>query len=120
MYQNIELIGRLGRDPENRYAPDGTAVTNFDIAVDGGKDKTVWVRITAWDKLAETCGSFLHKGSVVHVTGSFAPDKATGNPRVFQRKDGTWSAVFEVLARRVTFLSPKSEGAQAQDYSDLF
>lgn len=109
MYQNMTLIGRLGKDPETRYTPEGKVVATFDVAVDAGtRDKTMWVRITTWEKLAENCNAYLKKGSMVHVEGMLSSDK-DGNPKVSTRKDGTCGSVFEVSARRVTFLSPKDE-----------
>jgi len=122
MYHKIELIGRLGKDPEMRYTPDGKAVVNFDLAIDIGKDKTMWVRIVTWEALAENCNKFLNKGSLVHVEGTLIPDNI-GNPKVFKRKDNSYGSVYEVLARRVTFLSPKvneSDYSSREDYADLF
>ncbi|MCX6042253.1 MAG: single-stranded DNA-binding protein [Caldilinea sp.] len=60
MYQQLTLIGNLGRDPEMRYTPTGVPVTNFSMAVsrnwvgqDGQRqEKTIWFRVTAWRKLA--------------------------------------------------------------------
>ena len=73
MYQQITLIGNLGRDPEMRYTPSGQPVTNFSVAVtrawvgqDGQRqEKTVWFRVTAWRKLAEQASQYLTKGSKV-------------------------------------------------------
>ncbi len=67
MYQKIVIVGNLGRDPEMRYTPSGQAVTNFSVATnrqytssDGQKVKeTVWFRISAWGRQAETCNQYL-------------------------------------------------------------
>lgn len=83
-----EFIGRLGRDPETRHSPDGTAVCNFSIAC-GWKTKdkegTEWVRIVAFGKLAEICGQYLTKGKQIFVSGRMATrkwqDKDTGADR---------------------------------------
>lgn len=73
-----QFIGNLGKDVETRFTQGGKAVANFSIAVaDGYKDKqtgenvdqTEWVRCVAFDKLAEICGQYLHKGSKVYVQG---------------------------------------------------
>ena len=77
MYQQITLIGNLGRDPEMRYTPSGVPVTNFSIAVsrswtgnDGQRqEKTVWFRVAAWQRQAETCNQYLTKGQRVLVVG---------------------------------------------------
>lgn len=83
-----EFIGRLGRDPETRHSPDGTAVCNFSIAC-GWKTKdkegTEWVRIVAFGKLAEICGQYLNKGKQIFVSGRMTTrkwqDKDTGADR---------------------------------------
>jgi single-strand DNA-binding protein len=70
MYQRLVLVGRLGRDPEMRYTPDGTPVTSFSVATDRRwtdasgqqQERTVWFRVTAWRRLAETCNQYLRKG----------------------------------------------------------
>jgi len=73
----VILIGNLGRDPEVRYTPGGTAVANFTIATtenwtnkDGEKEShTEWHRIVAWGRLGEICGEYLSKGKQVYIEG---------------------------------------------------
>lgn len=117
MYHTIIIVGNLGRDPEMRYTPGGQAVTNFNVATnrqytgsDGNMVKeTIWFRISAWGKQAETCNTYLKKGSKVLVEGRLVPDQATGGPRVWPRQDGTYGASFEVSANTVRFLSSRGE-----------
>lgn len=117
MHQKIEVIGRLGRDPESRFTPSGQQVTSFSVATDnqyvnaaGEKVKeTTWFRVTVWGNQAEACNKFLKKGSLVFVEGRLTSDKSTGGPKLFQKKDESWSASFEINAPNVKFLSPKSE-----------
>ena len=117
MYQRITIIGNLGRDPELRYLPSGQAVTNLSVATtefwkdtEGAKkDRTIWWKVAVWDKQAETCNQFLKKGSKVLVEGTMRGDEK-GNPRTFQRQDGSWGASYEMKAIVVRFLSPHSEG----------
>ena len=111
MYQKIIIIGNLGRDPEMRYTPEGSPVTSFSVATSrrfGDKEETTWFRVTVWNKQAETCNQYLHKGSKVLVEGRLRPDN-NGNPNVFQRKVGTWGASYEITADTVRFLTPKGE-----------
>ncbi len=116
MYQRIILIGRLGRDPESRFLPDGTPVTTFSVATDRRwtdangqqQSKTVWFRVVAWRRLAETCNQYLSKGQLVMVEGEVQ------EPKPYQGKDGTWRASLDVTARSVQFLSSKGE-RQAED-----
>ena len=121
MYNKVILVGNLGRDPEMRYSPSGQAVTNFSIATtekwtgsDGQlQERTLWWRISAWGKLAETCNQYLRKGRQVFVEGRMNGDAKTGGPRVFQRQDGTSGAAFEVTAQTVKFLGTRADAASA-------
>ncbi len=121
MYQKIIIIGNLGRDPEMRYTPDGSPVTSFSVATSrryGEKDETTWFRVTVWNKQAESCNQYLHKGSKVLVEGRLRPD-ANGSPSVFQRRDGSWGASFDLTADTVRFLSPKGEEAGGQNFGPM-
>ena len=111
MYHRIIICGNLGKDPDMRFTTDGKAVTTFSVAASNRKDETVWFRVSTWDKQAETCNQYLHKGSKVLVEGALKAD-AQGNPRTYERKDGGgWAASFEVVASSVKFLSGKDEPA---------
>ena len=114
MFHKIIIVGRLGADPEQKYTADGKAVTTFSVAASNRKDETVWFRVSTWDKQAETCNQYLHKGSKVLVEGALKAD-AQGNPRTYERKDGLgWAASFEVVASSVKFLSGKDEPADQE------
>lgn len=118
MYQKLLIIGRLGKDPEMRFTPNGQAVTSFSVATDrqysdqAGKPvkETVWFRVSAWGKLAETCNNFLQKGKMVMVEGRLTVDSKTGGPRIWTGQDGTPRASLEMVANTVKFLSGKSDG----------
>jgi single-strand DNA-binding protein len=74
---SCSFIGRLGRDPEQRFAPSGDSISNFSIAVseqwkgkDGSKqEKTTWVRCVAFGKLSEIITEWVHKGDQIFVSG---------------------------------------------------
>ena len=78
----VQLIGRLGQDPELKYTQSGVAVVNFSMATsmawkdqEGNKqEKTEWHNIVAWRGLAETCANYLKKGSKVYVEGRLETD----------------------------------------------
>ena len=116
-YQKLIIVGNLGRDPEMRYTPDGTPVTNCSMAVsrtwsnpDGSKgEETTWFRVTAWRRTAEIAAQYLTKGRQVMVEGRLTVDKATGGPRVYQRQDGTYGASFEVTCDRLILLAGRGE-----------
>lgn len=119
MYQRLVLVGNLGRDPEMRYTPNGTAVTSLSVATsrkyttaDGQqKEETVWFRVSVWGKQAEPCNQYLSKGSKVLVEGTLTPDES-GGPRIWTDKEGKPRASFEVRANTVRFLDSKRDGAQ--------
>jgi single-strand DNA-binding protein len=127
MYQNLIVVGNLGRDPEMRYTPSGQAVTNFNVATnrkytasDGNQvEETTWFRVSTWGKTAEVCNQYLKKGSRVLVEGRLNPDPSTGGPRIWTRQDGTSAASFELTANQVRFLSTRieDEGAYSADES---
>ena len=111
MYQQLTIAGNLGRDPEMRYLPSGTAVTNINVATNRVyyKDEekiteTTWFRVSLWGKRAENVNQYLSKGSKVLVTGYLKPEIET-----FTRKDGTVGASYEVTAQNITFLSSRGE-----------
>ncbi len=118
MYQKLIIIGRLGKDPEMRFTPNGQAVTSFSVATDrqfsdqAGKlvKETIWFRVSAWGKLAETCNNFLQKGKMVMVEGRLTVDSKTGGPRIWTGQDGTPRSSLEVVANTVKFLSAKTDG----------
>jgi single-strand DNA-binding protein len=124
-YHTIIVVGNLGREPEMRYTPSGQPVTSFSIAsnrsyvnTSGEKvDETIWFRVTAWGKLAETCNQYLHKGSRVLVEGRLTPDK-NGGPRIWMNKDNQAAASFEINASTVRFLSQRGEGGTGEPMMD--
>ena len=113
MWHKITIVGRLGKDVELRYTPDGKAVASFSVAVDDGfgeNKKTIWFRVSVWGKQAEPCNQYLKQGSIVLVDGRLTPDPKTGGPRVWKRQDGTIGTSFEIVADTVRFLSPRDKG----------
>ncbi|QTL99820.1 single-stranded DNA-binding protein [Iocasia frigidifontis] len=102
MLNHIVLIGRLVRDPELRYISNGTAVSNFTLAVERnytnqqGERDVDFIRIVTWRKLAETCAHHLGKGRLVAVEGSLQISSS--------EKDGRTYTNPQVIANEVRFL----------------
>lgn len=78
----VQLIGRLGKDPDARFTPTGKQVVKFSVAVSNRwkkegemREVTEWVNIEAWGRLAEVCHEYLHKGSLVYIEGRLKTDK---------------------------------------------
>lgn len=131
MYQKLVIVGRLGRDPEMRYMPDGTAVTSMNVATDRRwTDKntgqpvseTTWFRVSVWGRQAESVNQYLNKGSMVLVEGHLRPDPQTGSPRMYSRQDGTMGTSFEMTAEVVRFLSSRGDtgGGSSGSFDDSF
>ncbi|MCA9972740.1 MAG: single-stranded DNA-binding protein, partial [Anaerolineales bacterium] len=119
MYQKIIVVGNLGRDPEMRYMPDGTAVTSFSLATNrrwtdraSGQpvEETTWFRVSVWGRQAETANQYLSRGRQVLVEGVLTPDRATGGPRLWTAQDGTVRASFEIRADSVRFIGSREDG----------
>ena len=118
MVNKVILIGRLGKDPDVRYTPDGTMVTSFNLATDeqwkdknGEKvQKTEWHRIVAWGKLAEICGNYLVKGKLVFIEGRI-------QTRSWEDKEGVKRFTTEIIASNMQMLD--SKGQNKTDESSL-
>ncbi len=114
MLNKIMLIGNLGRDPEMNVTGDGTPFTRFSIAVNrrtknakGERtEETEWFNVVAWRQLAETCNTYLHKGSKVYLEGRLTQRKYTD-------KNGVERTTVEVVANDVEFLGGKQGAAGA-------
>lgn len=118
MYQKVVIVGNLGRDPEMRYMPDGTAVTSFSVATNRrwtdrntGQpvDETTWFRVSVWGRQAEVANQYLSRGRKVLVEGVLTPDRETGGPRLWTGQDGTVRASFELRADAVRFLGGRDD-----------
>jgi len=83
----VQLIGRLGKDPESRFTPTGKKVTHFSLAVSNRwkskegemNESTEWVNIEVWERLGEVCQEYLKKGSLVYLEGRLKTDKYEDN-----------------------------------------
>lgn len=115
MLNQAQIIGYIGRDPETRYLPSGDAVTNFSIATtDKWKDKstgeqkeaTEWHRINAFGKLAEICGQYLKKGSLVYVCGKITTRKWTD-------QNGVEKYSTEIKCEEMKMLGGRPDGTQS-------
>ncbi|NLY74301.1 MAG: single-stranded DNA-binding protein [Firmicutes bacterium] len=115
---HIVLIGRLTRDPELRYTPNGVAVANFDLAVNRpttnqqGERETDFIRIVAWQKQAELCANYLKKGRLVAVEGRL-------QIRSYETQDGQKRRVAEVVANFVQFLDRNRDDSQSNSGSNI-
>lgn len=108
-----DLIGRVTKDVELKRTPNGIPVVTFDLAVDRpknneGKKETDFLRIVAWQKLAENCAKYLKKGRQVGVEGRI-------QTRSYDTNEGNKKYVVEIVANSVEFLGSKDK----EDDSEL-
>jgi len=107
------FIGNLGADPETRYTPSGTAVTNIRIAVSENwkdrqsgeqQERTEWVRVVGFNRLAEIMGEYLTKGSQVYIEGRMQTNK-------WQDQQGNDRYTTEIVANDMQMLGGRGGGA---------
>ena len=113
----VIIVGNLGADPEVRYMPSGSAVTNIRVATsEGWKDKqsgetqerTEWHRIVFFNRLAEIASEYLKKGSKVYIEGSLRTNK-------WQDQSGNERYTTEIIANTMQMLDAKGGGAGSYD-----
>jgi len=117
-YQHTVIVGHVGRDPEMRYTPDGTAVCNFSVAVsrrwtdkntNEQREKTTWFKVTCWRQLAEIAHQYVTKGKQVLITGEVDASAYLG-------QDGQPRASLEITARELKLLGKREDGGQGASY----
>ena len=114
MLNNVVLIGRLVRDPDMRYTPNGVAVTTFTLAVDRpfssnkGERESDFIPIVVWRQLAEACANHLSKGRLVAVQGRI-------QTRQYENNDGRKVNVTEVVADTVRFLERSESNRKTEE-----
>jgi single-strand DNA-binding protein len=103
-YQQITIVGRLGRDPEQRHTQGGDAVTTLSVAVSETwtdkqgqrQEATEWFRVEVWGRQADACSQYLCKGQIVTVAGKIKTEEWTD-------KEGAKKTTVKVRADRVEF-----------------
>ena len=104
----VQLIGRLGKEPESRFTPNGKKVAHFSLAISQRrksgsetKEYTEWVNVEAWGRLGEIAQQYLKKGSLVYIEGRLKTDK-------YEDKGGETKYFSKVVALTMQFLDKKS------------
>ncbi|ANX14356.1 MULTISPECIES: single-stranded DNA-binding protein [Fictibacillus] len=115
MLNRVVLVGRLTKDPELKYTPNGVAVANFTLAVNRpfsnqqGEREADFINCVVWRKPAENVANYLKKGSLAGVDGRV-------QTRSYDNQQGQRVYVTEVMAESVQFLEPKNANAGGQQY----
>lgn len=110
----VLLIGRLGKDPDIRYTPDGSPVASFSLATSENwtdksgtrQERTEWHNIVAWNKLADICKQFLSKGRQVYIEGRIQTHEYTD-------REGAKRRITEIIASQMVMLGSRPQGAEA-------
>ena len=104
----VILVGNLGQDPESRFTPQGTAVTNLSVATNEtwknqngeSQDKTEWHRIVMYGKMAETAAEYMKKGQMVYVEGRLETNEWEDQNQVKRKTTQVRCDNFTMLGRR--------------------
>lgn len=110
MLNNVTLVGRLTKDPELKYTPNGVAVCAFAIAVNRnfanqkGEKEADFINCVVWKKPAENMANYLSKGSQIGLTGRI-------QTRNYEGQDGKKIYITEVVAENISYLEPKGDGS---------
>jgi single-strand DNA-binding protein len=111
----VILVGNLGADPETRYMPSGSAVTNLSIATSEQwkdkqsgeqKERTEWHKVAMFNRLAEIAAEYLRKGSQVYIEGKL-------RTRKWQDRDGNDRWTTEIIADEMQMLGGRGGGGSA-------
>ena len=101
---SVNIIGRLGGDPELKYTQSGMAICTVSVAFEQGKDKDAgWVHVVAMEKTAENLAQYMNKGDEIGVSGRLSH-------RSWESNEGQKRSALEVVANRIDFLRKKGEG----------
>jgi single-strand DNA-binding protein len=104
----VILVGNLGQDPEGRFTPQGTAVTNLSVATNESwknqngelQDRTEWHRVVMYGKMAETANEYMHKGQMVYVEGRLQTNEWEDQNQIKRRTTEIKCDNFTMLGRR--------------------
>jgi len=110
----VQLIGRLGRDPETRFIPTGRKVCTFSLAVNRRwkskegetREATDWFNVEAWGRLGEICQEYLNKGRLVFIEGRLQTDR--------YEQEGETRYFTKVIARHIQMLDRRPEEEEVE------
>jgi single-strand DNA-binding protein len=105
MLNQTVLTGNLGADPEIFYSTDGNPVASFNLAFRVAKKKTGWIKVVAFNRLAEITEKHLHKGARIGVIGTLDQQK-------WQSDEGVTRSSFQLIANSIEFIKTDGRGFQ--------
>ena len=122
----VILIGNLGQDPEARFTPQGTAVTNLSIATNESwkdqsgemQDRTEWHRVVMYGRMAETATEYMKKGQMVYVEGRLHTREWEDQNQIKRKTTEIRCDNFTMLGRRSDAPTAQSQGAMSPSPSE--
>ena len=101
------LSGNLGGDPEIRYSTEGNPIATFNLAFASGKEKTSWIKVVCFNKLAEVVETYLHKGAKIALVAALDQNKWEGT-------DGVVRTSYQLIANNIEFIKTDGRGFEGK------
>ena len=112
MINNVVLVGNLGGDPEIFFTPEGSSIAKFSLAFKSSKQKTSWIKVACFGKLAELVEKHLHQGARVGVVGSLDEQK--------WESEGVKRSSFQINCNSIEFIKTDGRGFEDNGFKDQF
>jgi len=107
----VFLTGNLGADPESFFTNDGAQIVSFDLAFKSGKDKTSWIKVSCFQKLAEIAEKYLHKGAKIAIEGALDLNK-------WETDDGQKRSILRMFGNSIEFMKTDGRGFEGNQKTD--
>ena len=111
MLNQTILTGNLGADPEVFYSSEGNPIVNFNIAFRVSKEKTGWIRVVCFKRLAEIAEKYLHKGARIGLIGTL-------DQQHWENDDGVKKSGFQLIANSIEFIKTNGKGFEEGQTED--
>jgi single-strand DNA-binding protein len=111
MLNQSVLTGNLGADPEVFYSSEGNQISNFTLAFSSSRNKTGWIKVVCFNKLAEIASKYLHKGARIAISGILDQHK-------WQSDDGQNRSSFQIIAQTIEFIKTDGRGFKEGETPD--
>jgi single-strand DNA-binding protein len=111
MLNQLILTGNLGKDPDTFFTGDGQPIAKFSLAFKSGKDKTGWINVVCFKRLAEIAGKCLHKGARIAIIGTLQQSK-------WESDEGVQKSSFELIANTLEFIKTDGRGFGDNQHPD--
>jgi single-strand DNA-binding protein len=103
MLNQVTLTGNLGKDPETYFSGNGEPITKFSLAFRINKEKTGWINVVCFNKLADSAQKYLHKGARIGLIGTLSQNK-------WETDEGVQKSAFEIICNHLEFIKTDGRG----------